>query len=211
MLLLVTGASGVGKSMARVLASRLLEVSHPGQLEGTEFFTLGPIPDIPTIAWRHEMTEVAVQRAIALETEGRHLLFGGDPIAAGEALAAPSADTIDIAVLLLDADEAAHNARLDGRGDPGELQIRHLNLGFAEWMRKHATDPGHVPEAITTGAWPGMRWDRWVGNPTAAEHWAMEVLDTSSMTPDAVAAAVADWAQRAVRGEAPVFRAGWFE
>lgn len=193
--------------MARVLASRLLEVTNPGLFEGAELFTLGPIPPVPTIAWRHEMTEVAVQRAIALETEGPHLLFAGDPIPAGEALAAPSADAIDIAILLLDADEAAHNARLDARQDP--LEIRHLNLGFAEWMRKHATDPSHLPEAITTDAWPEMRWGRWVGNPAAAEHWAMEVLDTSSMTPDAVASDVADWAQRAVRGEAPVFRVGW--
>jgi hypothetical protein len=144
MLLLVSGASGVGKSMARVLASRLLAESNPGEFENAELFTLGPIPPVPTIAWRHEMAEVAVQRAIALEKEGRHLMFAGD-------------------------------------------------------------------QAITTDAWPEMRWERWLGNPVAAENWAMEVLDTSSMSPDAVAAAVADWAQRAVRGDAPVFKVGWFE
>ena len=194
--------------MARVLASRLLAESNPGEFENAELFTLGPIPPVPTVAWRHEMAEVAVQRAIALEGEGRHLMFAGDPIPAGEILAVPSADAIDIAVLLLDADEAAQNARLDARQDP--MEIRHPNLGFAEWMRKHATDPGHVPEAITTDAWPEMRWERWIGNPVAAERWAMEVLDTSSMTPDAVAASVAGWAERAVRGEVPVFTKGWF-
>ena len=194
--------------MAGVLASRLLAESNPGEFEHAELFTLGPIPPAPTIAWRHEMAEVAVQRAIALEKEGRHLMFAGDPIPAGEILAVPSADAIDIAVLLLDADEAAHNVRLDAREDP--MEIRHLNLGFANWMRHHAVDPSFVPEAITTDAWPEMRWERWLGNSVAAERWAMEVLDTSSMTPDAVAAAVADWAQRAVRGDAPVFRVGWF-
>jgi len=208
MLLLVSGASGVGKSMARVLASRLLAESHGDLFENAELFTLGPIPQVPTVAWRHEMAEVAAQRAIALAAEGRHLLFAGDPIPAGEMLAVPSADAIDIAVLLLDADEAAQNARLDTRQDPPEL--RHNNLGFANWMRHHAVDPSFVPEAITTDAWPEMRWERWLGNPVAASRWAMEVLDTSSMTPDAVAASVADWAQRAVRGEAPVFKAGWF-
>ncbi len=207
MLLLVSGASGVGKSMAGVKASRLLAESNPGEFEHAEFYTLGPIPEVPTVTWRHEMAEVAAQRAIALEKEGRHLLFAGDPIPAGEMLAVPSADAIDIAVLLLDADEAAQTARLEGRQDPPEWLPN--NLGFANWMRHHAVDPSFVPEAITTDGWPEMRWERWLGNPVAAENWAMEVLDTSSMTPDAVAAAVAAWAQRAVRGDAPVFRIGW--
>jgi hypothetical protein len=194
--------------MAGVKASPLLAESKPREFENAEFYTLGPIPPVPTVAWRHEMAEVGAQRAIALAAEGRHLLFAGDPIPAGEMLAAPSADSIDIAILLLDAEEAAQNARLDTRQDPPEW--RPNNLGFANWMRHHAVDPTFVPEAVTTDAWPEMRWERWVGNPVAAERWAMEVLDTSSMTPDAVAAAVADWAQRAVRGDAPVFQAGWF-
>jgi hypothetical protein len=204
MLLHVSGASGVGKSRARVGASQLLGA----EFDHAELYILGPIPAVPTVAWRQEQTEVAVRRAIELQSEDRHLLFAGDPIPAGEVLAAPSADAIDVAVLLLDADPAAQNARLDERHDP--LEWREANLGFAEWMRRHATDPAHLTEVVTTDAWPEMRWERWIGNPAAARHWAMEVLDTSAMPPDAVAASVADWARRAVRGEAPVFRAGWF-
>ena len=139
MLLLVTGASGVGKSTARVHAMKLLDDTF----SGIELGHLGEIPAVRTIAWRQECVEVACRRAIALAEEGRHLVLAGDPIAAGEALAVPSADQVDIAVCLLDADEASQSARLDARQDP--MEIRHLHHGFAEWMRAHAVDPSHVP------------------------------------------------------------------
>ncbi len=202
MLLLVTGASGVGKSAARVHAMRELDATF----EGAELFTLGPIPDVPTIAWRQEQTEVAVRRALELAEDGRHLLLGGDPIAAGEVLAAPSADRIDVAVCLLDADPVTHSARLDERQDPPEL--RHLHHGFADWMRHHAVDPSYVPEAITTDAWPEMRWERWIGRQPGPE-WAMTVLDTSHLGIAEVGHRVAQWCRDAVAGRAPVFRVGW--
>ena len=202
MLLLVSGASGVGKSMARVGATALLDDTF----DAVELWHLGPIPAVPTVAWRQQQAEVAVQRAIALEREGRHLLLAGDPVPAGEVLAAPSADAIDVAVCLLDADEAAQTARLAERREPPELLP--LNLGFAAWMRRHAVDPSYVPEAVTNDAWPEMRWERWVGRP-ADDSWRRTVVDTSSMPPEAVAEAVATWARDAVAGRAPVFRAGW--
>jgi hypothetical protein len=202
-LLLVSGASCVGKTTARQRAATILGEAF----DAVELAHLAAIPPVPTVAWRQQTVEVAVQRAIALASEGRHLLFAGDPIPAGEVLAAPSADQVDIAACLLDADAASQNARLDARRDPPEL--RDLHLSFAAWMRRHATDPAHVPEAVTTGAWPEMRWERWVGAPVAAERWAMTVIDTSRRSPDDVGRAVADWAQSAVRGHAPVFRAGW--
>jgi len=203
MLLLVTGASGVGKSTARLVARTILGP----EFENTELMMLGPLPPVPTVAWRQEQTEVAVQRSVALAEEGRHLLFAGDPVALGEVLAAPSADRVDVAGLLLDADEAALDRRLDAMRNPRE--IRHLHHGFADWMRHHAVDPSYVPEAITNDSWEPMVWDRWLGNPVAGSRWGMEVLDTSSLNAAEVGTAVADWAERAVRGEAPVFRAGW--
>lgn len=203
MLLLVSGASGVGKTTARLHARHLLDDTY----ETAELFTLGPIPAVPTLAWRQEQVEAAVLRAIALEAEGRHLLFAGDPVPLGEALAAPSADRIDIAACLLDIDEEVLLTRLARRDEPDELIP--LHLGFVAWLRAHATDPGHVPEAITTDAWPEMRWERWVGR-TPGPDWAMTVLDVSRLAPEDAGAAVADWCRRAVAGEAPVFRAGWF-
>ncbi|GAA2793770.1 hypothetical protein [Saccharopolyspora taberi] len=209
MLLLVSGASGVGKTTARLHARHLFERRQlDSTYETAELFTLGPIPAVPTIAWRQQQVETAVRRAIALEAEGRHLLFAGDPVPVGEALAAPSADRIDIAACLLDADEETHLARLARRAEPEELIP--LHRGFAAWLRAHATDPGHVPEAVTTDSWEEMRWERWVGR-TPGPEWAMTVLDTSRLTPEQAGAAVADWCRRAVAGEAPVFRAGWFK
>lgn len=203
MLLLVSGASGVGKTTARLHARHLLDDTF----ETAELFTLGPIPAVPTIAWRQEQVEEAVRRAIVLAEDGRHLLFAGDPVPLGEALAAPSADRVDIAACLLDVADEVHLARLAQRGEPADLIPRHQ--GFAAWMRAHATDPGHVPEAVTTDAWEPMRWERWVGRAPGPE-WATTVLDTSRLTPEQVGAEVAGWCRRAVAGEAPVFRAGWF-
>jgi hypothetical protein len=113
-----------------------------------------------------------------------------------------------VAALLLDVDEAAHDARLDAMHSPHD--IRHLHHGFADWMRHHAVDPAYVPEAVTNDAWDAMVWSRWIGNPVAGSRWAMEVLDTSRLNAAEVGTAVAAWAERAVRGEAPVFPAGWF-
>jgi hypothetical protein len=203
MLLLVSGASGAGKSVARLHARHLLGpefVNH-------EFFTLVPIPPVTTVAWRQEQLEKVVRLAIELEAEGKHLLFAGDPVPAGEALAVPSADRIDIAVCLLDVSPEAQSERLAQKFDDVPEQ-RHLHHAFAEWMRRHAVDPGYVPEAVTQDSWPHMRWERWVGRGPGPE-WAMPVIDTSEMTPEEMGQAVADWCRAAVAGEAPVFRAGW--
>ncbi|MDT5324167.1 MAG: hypothetical protein QOF25_1319 [Mycobacterium sp.] len=89
------------------------------------------------------MAERAVARAGRLDADGRDLLLAGDPVAPGEVLAAPSAPGVDIAVCLLDVDEATQQRRLRGRGDPEELLSRHA--AFAEWMRRHAEDPAHMP------------------------------------------------------------------
>ena len=204
MLLLVSGASGVGKTTARLHSRHLLDDTY----ETAELSTLGhPIPAVPTTAWRQELVEATVLRAIELEAEGKHLLFAGDPVPLGEALAAPSADRIDIAACLLDINEEAHRARLARRNEPQELIPHHQ--AFATWLRAHATDPGHVTAAITTNAWPAMRWERWIGR-TPGPEWAMTVLDTTRLTPEQVGTEVTGWCRRAVAGDAPVFRAGWF-
>jgi hypothetical protein len=203
MLLLVSGASGVGKTTVRLaVAPRLGE-----EFETAELFTLGPIPPVPTVAWRQEQAEVAVRRAVELDADGRHLLFAGDPVPAGEVLAAPSADQVDIAVCLLDADKESQSARLAARHDPPELLP--LHHGFAAWMRHHATDPTFVPEAVTNDAWPEMRWDRWVGRTDLADRWAMTCVDTSGRQVADIADDVEAWCRAAVRGEVPVFRRGW--
>ena len=202
MLLLATGASGVGKSSARIHATKLLDPAF----EAVELWHLGPIPAVPTIRWRQQQAEAAVRRARDLANDGRHLLLAGDPIAAGVVLAAPSAEMVDVAVCLLDADAESQSAQLDARHDPPEL--RHLHLSFADWMRAHAVDPSYVPEAVANDSWDQMCWDRWVGRKPGPD-WAMTVIDTSTLETEKVGAKVADWCRQAVRGEAPIFRSGW--
>lgn len=204
MFLLVSGASGSGKSTARRHAAAHL----PESIEAVELRDLGEVPAVPTVAWRQQQVELALRRTIELADQGRHLLFAGDPVPAGEVLAAPSADRVDVAVCLLDVDQGTQSARLDQRGDPPEH--RHLHHAFADWMRCHASDPAHLPEAITTDAWPQMRWHRWTGRDPGPE-WAMTVIDTSPLTEEEVGAQVAAWCQDAVTGRAPIFRTGWWQ
>lgn len=71
-----------------------------------------------------------------LQAERRHLLLCGDPVAAGEVLAAPSAAELDgVAVCLLDLSPEAQTSRLAGRGDDPTLLADHH--AFADWMRGH--------------------------------------------------------------------------
>jgi hypothetical protein len=84
MFLLVTGASGVGKSTVR----RLIEPEFARVLETAELSILGETPEW-TVAWRHRMVERMARRALAVQREGKHFLLCGDPVPPGEVLAAP--------------------------------------------------------------------------------------------------------------------------
>lgn len=203
MLLVVSGASGVGKSTARIKVAAELG----DEFEAVELYHLDQPPASPTMPWRQRTVETAVQRAIALDKEGRHLLLCGDPVPAGEVLAAPSADQIDVSVCLLDADETAQTERIREREEPPE--VMQLHLMFAEWLRKHATDPSHRPHVLTHDSWDKMQWDRWMDRPDDGS-WAMRVIDTSRRESDDVATQVLRWCRDSVAGQAPVFRAGWF-
>lgn len=102
MFLLVSGASGAGKSTARRLIAGELEP----EVQCVELHDVVPMPEVPTLVWRQQATEAVVCHALELQEEGRHVLLAGDPVAAGEVLAAPSADRLDaIAVCLLTSTE----------------------------------------------------------------------------------------------------------
>jgi hypothetical protein len=184
-LLLITGASGAGKSSVRVAIAPALAPA----VECVELMTVVPIPPAPTLAWRQEATETLVRRAIALQQSGRHLLVSGDPVAAGEVVAAPSAPRLDgVAFCLLDVAPEVQSTRLAARGDDPALLPQHH--GFAAWMRAHATDPTHMTEVLQTNGWPAMRWER-LHQQRAT--WHTHVIDTTTMTRDAVAATALAW------------------
>jgi hypothetical protein len=182
-LLLLTGASGVGKSTVRALvADRIAPAIHAVELRDVV-----PIPAAPDLAWRQRATEEVLQQAIALQADGRHLLLAGDPVAPGEVVAAPSFDRLDgFDACLLDAAPDAQRERLARRGDPPSLLDAYQ--AFADWFRHHIDDPAYRPEVLQSAGDPSMRWGR-----LATAAWAFTTIDTTNRTPDAVAADVLSW------------------
>jgi hypothetical protein len=197
--LLITGASGAGKSTVRAMVDQELSPL----VECVELAHVLPPSAPPTLVWRQQATEAAVRRAIGLQAEGRHLLLAGDPVAAAEVVAAPSAPGLDaIAVCLLDLSPEAQATRLAQRGD--DPALLHHHQAFAEWMRRHADDPLHMTNVISTGAWEEMRWERLSD---LGSGWPMKTVDTTDLTPRAVADEVLGWCRQALEGRTPSFRA----
>jgi hypothetical protein len=197
-LLLITGASGVGKSTVRAAVEPELSPA----VECVELLDLTPPPTAMTRAWRQQTAEIAVRRAVELQARGRHLLLSGDPVPAAEVVAAPSATGLEaIAVCLLDLTPEAQAERLEARGDHPALLPHHQ--AFAEWMRGQAADPLHMTHVVSDGGWEEMRWERLQA---LAPDWRMHTIDTTDMTRREVADAVLDWCWRALRGDAPALR-----
>jgi hypothetical protein len=201
MFLLLTGASGSGKSTVRELVADELAA----EVECVELGHVARIPPVPTIGWRQQATETAVRRALNLQAAGRHLLLAGDPVAAGEVIAAPSADKLHaIAVCLLDVSAEVQATRLAHRGDDPRLLADHQ--AFAVWMRAHARDPNHMLHVLSTNGWDAMRWDRVRRVDPGNGGWDMHVLDTSARPRDEVAEEILTWCRRALSGQAPQIR-----
>ena len=201
MLLVVTGASGAGKSTVRETVAERLGI------ESTEIRTIRPDRPVRNTAARQEVGEQVVAKAVELDRDGRHLLFCGDPFPPGEVLACPSADQVDIAVCHLHVSAEEQVRRLRERGEPGESLVHHVR--FAEWMLAHVHDPRVHPEVIVDGGWLEMRWDRWLGRSDLIDVWASHVIDTTARGPGEVAAEVTTWGHRALKDAAPVFRRVW--
>jgi broad-specificity NMP kinase len=184
MMLLVTGASGVGKSTVR----RLIAEELAPAVRAVELTQIAGPPTYER-GWRQRAVEQVVQVALAQEA-GRHLLLVGDPVPPGEVLAAPSADHLDgFAACLLDCGPEEQERRLRERGDPEDLLPHHL--AFAEWMREHARDPHHRLEVIDAG-WEEMRWER------LPDSWEVAEIDTTEMSPAEAAQQVLAWCREAL-------------
>jgi hypothetical protein len=197
--MLVTGASGAGKTTIRHKAAPVL---MPG-IGCVELRDVAAVPPGPTVGWRQQATEAAVRLALDLRAEGRHVLLSGDPVAAAEVVAAPSAAALEgIAVCLLDLSAEAQAARLTARGD--DPALLHHHQAFAAWMREHARDPRRNLHVLSTGGWDEMRWDRLSA---AGLRWCVEPVDTTDRPVEQVAADVVSWCRRVLDGSAPRFRA----
>lgn len=197
-MLLITGASGVGKSTARAVVAPQLSPA----VECVELLDLVPPPVAMTRVWRQQSAEAAVRRAVELQHLGRHLLLAGDPVPAAEVVVTPSAPALDaIAVCLLDAAPAVQAARLRARGDHPALLPDHQ--AFAAWMRRQATDPLHMTHVVSEAGWNEMRWERLQ---QLAPEWRMHTIDTTRLTSGEVGEAVIDWCRRALAGDAPTMK-----
>ncbi len=200
MLVVVTGASGSGKTTAYGALHPLLE--YPS----AESDQLGVPADADT-AWRQRRIETWMQRVLA-EPEGDLVLFGGG--APGEVLAAPSAIELDaIAICLLHCDRVTRRRRLLARGCPGDQSEDHL--AFGDWIYSHAHDPSYKPEVITEHGWEQMRWERWSTWTADDPRWSFQVLDTGPLAPDAVAHSLLKWTRAwfARRHEVPLSGHWW--
>jgi hypothetical protein len=196
MFLLVTGASGVGKTTVRTL----LQPQLTPEVECLELRHLSANPGPHSLEWRQRTTELAVQRTVQLQREGRHLLLWGDPVAAVEVAAAPSAAHLDgLAVCLLDAQPEAQAERLTSRGDPAALLPHHH--AFAAWMRGQAADPRHMLEVVTTGGWAAMAWAHL---PALTVSWRVTTIDTTNLAPTEVAGEVKVWIDAVLDGHEAV-------
>jgi hypothetical protein len=200
-LLLLTGASGVGKTSARIA---IMPELAP-RVECLELSDLAPVsPTQMTRVWRQQTVEQAVRRAIELQPGGRHLLLAGDPVPAAELVAAPSSPELAaVAVCLLDADAESQAARLRARGDAAGLALLPDHQAFADWMRHQAADPLYMPHVVSEGGWDAMRWERLE---RVTDRWQMRVIDTSSVAKSEVAADVLRWCREVLAGTAPAFR-----
>jgi hypothetical protein len=192
MLLLITGASGMGKTTVRnVVAAQFAD-----QLEAAELAEVAGPPEW-SLRWRHQAVEKAVQRAVQAQRHGKHFLLCGDPVPPAELFAAPSVNQLEsIAVCLLDASEDSQRMRLIKRGDDPALIPHHI--AFAAWMREHVTNPRHRLDVIRQGGWERMQWERSLAAMEQQELWMSHRIDTTERNPKEVAKLVTIWIRQQI-------------
>ena len=192
MLLLVTGASGMGKTTVR----KMVEAQFADRLEAAELVEVAGPPEW-SLRWRHQAVEKAVQRAVQAQRRGKHFLLCGDPVPPAELYAAPSADQLErIAVCLLDATEDSQRRRLMERGDDPTLIPHHV--AFAAWMREHIANPGPRLDVVRQGGWEEMQWERSLAAMGQQELWKSHRIDTSDLDPSEVAKLVTIWIRQQI-------------
>ena len=192
MLLLVTGASGMGKTTVR----KMVAAQFADRLDSAELVEVAGPPEW-SLRWRHQAVEKAVQRAVEAQRHGKHFLLCGDPVPPAELYAAPSADQLEsIAVCLLDATEDAQRIRLTERGDDPALIPHHI--AFAAWMREHITNPRPRLDVVRQGGWEEMQWERSLAAMDQQQLWKSHRIDTSELDPSEVATLVTVWIRQQI-------------
>ena len=172
-LFLLFGSSAAGKSHA------LDELRTRGiaDLAIHDFDEIG-VPVGADMAWRHGANEAWLRRGLDYQAEGVDLLLAGQtPL--GEVLAAQSAPRFEaISACLIDCSDEVREARLRARGTDwfervgGSMQDY---VSWADWMRRHATDPTWMPEVIrASGSTAEMQWNRWSSWEAGDPRWRVQ-------------------------------------
>ena len=187
MLFLLFGASAAGKTFVLgALRGRVPDVAIH------DFDEIGVPPGADTV-WRQRANEEWVRRALDYQTEGIDLVLAGQtPF--GELLASPSASLLEsISACLIDCDDDTRVTRLRARG-PERLAHLQEYLNWAEWMRRHASDPAWRPDVIRNETTEGeMRWLRWSDWTAGDPRWRVRVIDTSRQPVEQLASELAEW------------------
>ncbi len=158
MLLNVTGSSCAGKT---TLLCRVAELLDRDDVDAADFDEIG-VPEDAVTDWRHVANEQWIQRALDLQSQGRHLLIASQtPL--GELLATPSAVELDaISNCVVDVADGDRVRRLRQR-DSAKWSEETLEafVRWGRWHRHHAQDPSHLPDVIVKPSSVPMAWDRW--------------------------------------------------
>ena len=192
MLFFITGANGVGKTACLPALTRQLP-----DFAVHDFADLG-VPASPDARWRQETTELWLRTYIEKhQPQGRHVVVSGEAIF-GEILCCPSIDQVDaFHACLLDCDDVPRVHRLRARGTyRPNMQV----LCWAAYLRVHAEDPSWCPEVIQTSEPSIMHWEQWTNRQRGDAVWRQEVIDTSRLTVEEVAAEIARWIRARLGG-----------
>lgn len=210
MLFLVSGSSGSGKTtLSRLVAERVPDVV---------VHELGELAEEPwdgERAWRRDLTERWLERAVEYAGEGRDLLLTEGVI--GELLAAPSATRLDgIAACLVDCADEERLRRIHERAPDEIVERRRLwdFVSWGVWLRFHASDPQTWAGPLrgdgdeTWGRWE--RWERWqAGDP----RWSVFRLDTTGEPVERSVERLVAWIEEQRRllaaGALPLSREWW--
>lgn len=200
MLLVVTGASGSGKTVVMPgLKKKFSEFS-------VHDFDERMAPAIGDNRGRQEQTEYWINRAIENQHLGQDTIICGGAVY-GEILACPSIHQIDhLAVCLLDCTDIV---RIDRMRRHGRQEPDMALLGWAAWLRVHAVDPTWCPAVIMHDSYDSMHWDNWHAWQRGDPRWQQAIIDTSGKKIAQITAEVGRWIEsqldRKDRSELPVF------
>jgi hypothetical protein len=67
-------------------------------------------------------------------------------------------------------------------------------LSWADWMRRHATDPTWMPEVIrASGSTAEMQWNRGSGWEEGDPRWRVQTVGTTALPVERVADQLLEW------------------